>query len=260
MKSAKLLVLLPLIAIFACASTHKNVSVEQDMIPGWKLGYEHLDILGAALELENNVKEYALRSVDDPMLTASIIVRNWVFPWEEAEYEIVKSNYLTKAVRKDADPIYYSVLNYTIYSEDGEFIMELEKVDSSEGENQFLARASGDGIVVDIFSVGQITSKVYDDLPARYGCPDSKIRSLTHDEEFSYCTFGVEFTDIVLFRNRVARENDVLKIISRQFQGQVRGPKTEIHLNQEREVIYMTSEGLEFEQCDVDTALAEMAQ
>jgi len=257
MKSARLLVFLPLIAIFACASAHKNVSVEQDMIPGWKLGYEHLDILDAALELEKDVKEYALHSVEDPMLTASIIVRNWVFLWNGAEYEIVKSDYLTKAVWKDADPVYYSVLNYAIYSEDGGFVMELERVDSSEGKNQFLARASGDGIVVDIFNAGQITTKAYEKLPARYGCPDSKIRSLTHDEEFSYCAFGVEFTGIVLFKNKVTRENDVLKIMSRQYQGQMRGPKTEIHLNQEREIIYMASEGLEFKQCDVDTALAE---
>lgn len=257
MKSARILILLPLMAIFACASAHKNVPIEQDVIPGWKLGYEHLDILEAALEQEDEAREYALHSVDDPMLTASMIVRSWVFRRDEAEYEIVKSDYLTKAVWKDADPVYYSVLNYAIYSEDGDFIMELEKVDSSEGENQFLARASGDGITVDIFSAGEITNKVYNELPARYGCPDSKLRSLKHDDEFSYCAFGVEFADIVLFNNKVTRENDILKITSRQIQGQVRGPKTEIHLNQEREVIYMTSEGLEFRQCDVDTALAE---
>jgi hypothetical protein len=49
------------------------------------------------------------------------------------------------------------------------------------------------------------------------------------------------------------RQDDVLKIITKEE----RGARTEMHLNQDMEVIYMTSEGLEFRPCSVDDALAE---
>ena len=49
------------------------------------------------------------------------------------------------------------------------------------------------------------------------------------------------------------RDNDILKILSKEEHGAM----TEMHLNQAAEVIYMSTEGLKFERCSVDTALAE---
>ena len=252
MKVMRLFIFLSLVAISACTVTQKKISVEQDFIPGWKLGYEHLDIVGTALARKDEARQYAVHSVGDPILTANIIVKTWRFPWQGAEYEISESDYFTKAEQKGVAPVYYKVLNYTVYSGDGEFVMELEKTDSTEGDVQFLVRPENDGIAVDIHS-GQVTHRTYNELPAQYGCSNNKLRSLTHGEEFSYCVFGVDFLGIATFRDKATRENGILKIMSKQ----IRGARTEIHLDQNLEVIYMSSEGLEFQKCDVETALAE---
>ncbi len=253
MKGIRFVVLLSLIAISACTTAHKNVSVKQVIIPGWRLGYEHLGILNAALDQRDEAREYAVHSVGDPVLTANLIAKTWRFSWKDAEYEIVESDYFTKAEIAGVDPVYYNALNYTVHSGDGSFAMELEKVDSPEGDVQFLVRPENDGVIVDLFHSGQITSKVYKQLPAQYGCSNDKLRSLTDGEEFSYCIFGVDALYVAEFRNKATRENGTLKIMSKQ----IHGAETEMHLNRELEVIYMSSEGLEFEKCDVDTALAE---
>jgi hypothetical protein len=253
MKIVRLFTVLLLIAMSACSTAHKEIVVKQDILPGWELGYEHLGILSVALDHKDEAREYALHSVGDSMLTANIIVKTWQFSWEGSECEVAESDYYTKAEIEGIDPVYYKVLNYAIYSEDGKFIMELEKSESSEGEVQFLIRSEGDGLVVDLFRSGEITRKAYDDLPAKYGCSNSKISSLAHREEFSYCVFGVDAMDLAIVRNKAMRENGILKVISKE----VGGARTEMHLNQEFQVIYMSSEGLEFEKCDVNTALVE---
>ena len=253
MKTMRLFIFLSLVAISACAVTQKKISVEQDFIPGWKLGYERLDIVGAALARKDEARQYAVHSVGDPILTANIIVKTWRFPWQGAEYEISESDYFTKAEQKGVAPVYYKGLSYIVYSEDGEFVMELEKTDSTEGDDQFLVRPENDGIVVDLLHSGKITHRTYDELPAQYGCSNNKLRSVAHGEEFSYCTFIADFLGIAAFRNKVTRENGIMKIMNKQ----IRGPRTEIHLNQNLEIIYMSSEGLEFQKCEVETALAE---
>ncbi len=254
MKTAKFLFILSLIVIAACSTTHKKISVEQDIVPGWKLGYEHLDILVAAFEQKDAPRKYALHSVEDTMLTANMIVERWQFSWKDDEYEIVESDSYIKAQHRLGPMHYYKVLTYTIHSnEDGMFAMELETIESPDGEVQFLVRSEGAGIIMDIFDLGQITDRDYDELPAPYGYSNSKLRSLAHGEEFSYCTFDSDKLDIVTFNNKAVREGGILKILSKEE----RGATTEVHLNQEAEVIYMSTEGLKFEQCDVDTALAE---
>ena len=75
MKIAKSIFTLSLIAVSACSTAHKNVSLEQDLVPGWKLGYDHLDILSAALEQKDKPREYALHSVEDSMLTANMMIK-----------------------------------------------------------------------------------------------------------------------------------------------------------------------------------------
>ena len=253
MKTLRFLVFLSLALISACAVTQKETSVEQDFIPGWKLGYEHLDIVGAALARKDEARQYAIRAFNDPILAANIIVKTWRFSWQGAEYEISESDYFTKAEQEGVPPVYYKALSYTIYSEDGEFAMELEKTESTEGDAQFLVRPENGGVAVDLLYSGQISHKTYDELPAQYGCSNNKLRSLTHDEEFSYCAFGIDFVGIATFKNKATLENGILKIMSKQ----IRGARTEMHLDQNLEVIYMSTEGLEFQKCDVETALAE---
>ncbi len=252
-KAPRILIFLLLAAISACAVTQKKTPVEQDFIPGWKLGYEHLDIVGVALAHQDEARQHAVHSVGDPILTANIIVKTWRFPWQGTVYEILESDYFTKVEQEGVAPIYYEALSYTVHSEDGEFVMELEKTDSTEGDVQFLVRPEGHGVAVDLLNSGQLTHKIYDELPAQYGCSNNKLRSLTHGEEFVYCTFGVDSFRIATFRNEAKRENGVLKITNKQ----IRGARTEIHLDQNLEVIYMSSEGLVFQKCDVEAALAE---
>jgi hypothetical protein len=257
MKIVKFLFVLSLIAISACVSAPKKVSVEQALVPGWKLGYENLDVLSTAFDQKDEPGEYAVHSVDDPMLTANIIVKSWQFSWKDDEYEILESDSFIKAQHRAGPMFYYKVLNYTIYSlEDDEFVMELEKVESPDGEVQFLVRPEGDGIIVNIFDLGEITRRTYSELPAQYGYSNSKLKSLAHSEEFSYCAFDSDTLDIVLFENKAMRENDILKILSRQEHS----GGTEMRLNQEAEVIYMSSDGLKFVQCDVDIALEERSK
>ena len=254
MRTAKFIFTLSLIAISACSTAHKNVSLEQELVPGWKLGYDHLDILSVAIDQKDEPREYALHSIEDPMLTANMIVKSWRFPWKDDKYEVIESDSFIKAQHRAGPMHYYKVLNYTIYSEeDGKFVMELEKIESPDGEVQFLVTPEGGGIAVDIFDLGRITRRTYDELPAQYGYSNSKLKSLAHREEFSYCTFDSDTFGIAMFNNKAMRENDVLKILSKQE----RGGMTEMRLNQEAEVIYMSSEGLKFEKCGVDTALAE---
>ena len=254
MKTAKFFFILSLILIAACSTAHKKISVEQDIIPGWKLKYEHLDILGAAFEQKGEPRGYALHSVEDTMLTANMITRGWQFSWKDDEYEIVESDSFIKAQHRAGPMHYYKVLNYTIHSDrDGKFVMELEMIESPDGEVQFLIRSEGAGITLDISDLGLITHRVYDELPAQYGYSNSKLKSLAHGEEFSYCTFDSDTRNIVVFNNKAVRENDIVKILSEQEHGGM----TEMHLNQEAEVIYMSTGGLKFKQCDIDTALAE---
>jgi hypothetical protein len=78
MKSARLLIFLPLIAIYACATAHKNVPVEQDMIPDWRLGYEHLDILEAALERENDVLKITSGQIQGQVRGPKTEIRKYV--------------------------------------------------------------------------------------------------------------------------------------------------------------------------------------
>ena len=253
MKAIRFLIFLSLAAISACAVSEKKMSVEQDFIPGWKLGYERLDILGVALAQKDETRQYAMCSVGDPILTANMIVNTWRFPWQGAEYEIVESDNFTEVVQKGVEPVRFRSLNYTVHSMDGEFIMELEKTESTEEDVQFLVRPEGNGIIVDALRSGRITHKLYNDLPAPYGCSNNKLRSLAHDEEFAYTAFGVDSLSIAEFRNKATREDGILKIMGKQ----VGGAKTEMRLNQDMEVVYMGSEGLVFEKCDVGAALAE---
>jgi len=112
--------------------------------------------------------------------------------------------------------------------------------------------AAGIARCVNMFDFGEITSRIYDELPAQYGYSNNKLRSLAHGEEFSYCTFDSDTLNIVTFRNKAIWENDMLKILSKQDSGD----RTETHLNQAAEVIYMSSGGLKFVKCDIDTAIA----
>lgn len=266
MRMLKLVAFLPLLAMLACAAGHKNTAVERDIIPGWKLNYEHLGILNAAFDQRDTTRQYALHSVEDPMLTANMIITTWRFAWEDDEYEISESDSFIKAkstIVETGEISYYKVLNYTIYSKDDSFVMEVEKVNSFDGEVQFLVRAAGDGIIVDTFESGgiiddisesgEIARKVYDKLPAQYGCSNNQLGSLAHGDEFLYCTFGMDSLRIATFSNKATREDGILKIINKQE----RGARTEIHLNRDLEVIYMASEGLKFRDCGVDAALAE---
>ena len=253
MKATRLLILLSLAAISACAVSQKEISVEPDFLPGWELGYEHLDIVGMALAQQDDARQYALHSVGDPILTANIIVKTWQFSWQGAEYEIVESDNFTKVVREGAEPVHYGSLNYTIYSADGTFVMELEKTESTEGDVQFLVRSAGNGVAVKALRSGQPTGKIYDELSAPYGCSKPKLRSLAHGEEFTYYAFGIDSLSIAKIRNKATLENGILKIMSKQ----IHGARTEMRLNQDMEVIYMGSEGLVFETCDVGTARGE---
>lgn len=256
MKTARFLLVLSLIGVCAYAASNKEISVKQDLIPGWNLGYEHLGILSSALEQKDNPRKYALHSIEDPMLTASMIVGSWQFSWKGDEYEILESDSFVKAQHRVImeGMHYYKVLNYTIYSEkDDKFVMELEKVESPDGDVQFLVRPDGAGVVVDIFDLGEVVNRTYDELPAQYGYSNNKLKSLAHREEFSYCTFDSETLNIATFHNKAMREGDMLKILSKQKDG----GSTETHLNQDAEVLYMISSGLKFQQCDVETALAE---
>jgi hypothetical protein len=242
--------ILLLVAISACSASHREIAVEQDFVPGWKLGYENLDIMIAAFSQRESSREYALHSVEDPMLTANMIVKSWQFSWKDGKYEAIESDSFIKAQHRAGPMHYYKVLNYTIYSlKDDRFVIEMEKIESPDGEFQFLVRPEGAGITIDIFDLGETTRKVYDELTAQYGYSDSKLKSLAHQEEFSYCTFDSDTLEIVTFSNKAAREGDILKIFSND--------KTETHLNREMEVIYMSSAGLKFVECDVETALAE---
>ena len=255
MKIIKYLLIIPLIAASACTALHKKVPVEQAIIPDWKLGYEHLDILSAAFDQKDGCREYALHSVEDPTLTANMIVRNWQFSWKENKYDMVESDSFIKDQLRAGPINCYKVLNYIIHSEkDDRFIMELEKVKSPDGEVQFLVRKADGGITaIDIFSLGKITHRFYGRLPAQYGCSNNKLRSLAHGEDLSYCKFDSDTIRTVTYSNKTMRENGVLKILSRDK----RGITTEIHLNQEGEIIYLNSKGIKFESCKVDTALLE---
>jgi len=254
MRTVRFLLALSLIAVCACATSNKETSVKQDLIPGWSLGYEHLGIISAALEQKDNPRKYALHSIEDSMLTASMIVESWQFSWKDDKYEILESDSFVKAQHRLGDMHYYKVLNYTIYSEDDDkFVIELEKVESPDGDVQFLVRPDGAGIIVDIFDLGLLTNRTYHELPAQYGYSNNKLKSLAHGEEFSYCTFDSETLNLATFNNKAMREGDLLKILSNQKASD----STETHLNQDAEVIYMNSTGLKFQRCDVATALAE---
>ena len=58
MKIVRLFAILLLIAMSACSTAHKEIVVKQDIIPGWKLGYEHLGVLSVALDHKDEVREY----------------------------------------------------------------------------------------------------------------------------------------------------------------------------------------------------------
>lgn len=253
MRYPKFLIPLLIIMMSACAITHKDAPVKRNIIPGWKLGYDYLKILDIALAQKDTPKSYALHSIDDPVLTANMIVDTWGFSWKGDGYEISESDYYIKVESTMGEVTYYKSLNYTIHSQDGKFMMELEKTDSSEGDVQFLVRAVNNGVAADILNSGELVHKTYEQLPAPYGCSNKKLAALKHREEFSYCTFGMDSLDITILRNKAMKENNLLKIMSKAANGAM----TQMHLNQNMEVIYMASEGLEFKQCDISTALEE---
>ena len=250
MKTARSLYVLLLIAASAC--TVKNISMELDIVPDWKLGYEHLGILDTALEQKREPREYALHSVTDPTLTANMVIRRWQFLWKDDGYEIVESDSFIEDHHRTGPMKCYTVLNYIIHTEEGDkFVMELGKVRSPDGEVQFLVRNDGSGLTTDIFNMGQTTRMFSGRLSINYSCPNSTLRSLANGEEFSYCAFDPDALRTLIFRNKAMREGDILKILSSDRHEVI------MHLNQDGEITYLISEGLRFEQCDVDAALAE---
>lgn len=250
MKTAKCLFIL--LHIVACACMTRNIPIELDVVPDWKLGYKHLGILNAALEQKHVPREYALHSIADSSLTANMVVRNWQFSWKDDEYEIVESDSFIRDHHRIGPMNCYRELNYTIHSEeDGRFIMELGKVRSPDGEVQFLVRNDGRGITTDIFNMGQVTCVSSGRSDANYGYPNSRLRSLAHGEEFSYYAFDPNTLRTLVFSNKAVREDHILKIYSRDRHEVI------MHVNKDGKIIYLLSEGLKFEQCDVDVALAE---
>jgi hypothetical protein len=186
-------------------------------------------------------------------LIANVIIKSWQFSWKDKKYKIEVLDTFMKSARQDGEML-NKRLDYNIYSEEDEVVMELEITNWDGRESQFLIRPKGNGVIVDIFDWGQTTHKVYDELPAPYGEPyGNKLKSLTHSEKFSYSTFDTISLDVTKVEAKIISENNVLKLLLKKADG----TENEASLNRDLEVIHMKSGDIEFERCNVDVALAE---